>query len=203
MSDDSVLGDDLKNLLQVMADPCGHGALKPRERRAITQALNEIHGWREKDWDARHPGPGVSSGPDRGTIDDMAKFNGMARKLAEARADVSRLLAAAKYFRRGRECYCDECKMHAAVIADHEAAAKGGGVVAGMEALREAGGRAWDDVADPGAYLHGPDVSRLVAAAKEAIADLDRISMAIESDLGPGTYCENIHEAIRPLRDLL
>jgi hypothetical protein len=34
--------------------------------------------------------------------------------------DVSRLLAAAKYFQAGKACYCDECERHKAAIAEHE-----------------------------------------------------------------------------------
>lgn len=92
--------------------------------------------------------------PDRSTIDDMRRFNAMARKLKAARADAGLIraagrllledLAAAGY--RG-----PVVERFAAAIGQH--AAPAGGIVAGLDALREAGGDAWDRVEDPGSYL--------------------------------------------------
>lgn len=48
-----------------------------------------------------------------------------------------------------------------------------------------------------------PVNTRLLAAAKEALDGLDRISMAIEADLGRGTYCDNIQFVVTPLRAVI
>lgn len=112
MNDDSMLDDDLKRLLQVMADPCNGGKLTSRERRAITQALNEIHGWREKNWHVARDT--VSPGP------DVARLLDAARKLEGPIRNT--LLHSKPGYVPGTWMFHEHLAEFVAAIAEHEAA---------------------------------------------------------------------------------
>lgn len=91
---------------------------------------------------------------------DLAESRARERRLREAIAsevaDIARRIGPA----RMPESVCTELEQLASKYrrwnAD-DAPPAGGSIMEGMDALREAGGKAWDAVADPAAYLAGDD----------------------------------------------
>lgn len=116
-------------------------------------------------FDARPPGPATgfsSAAADR--VDEQAAHIGSLEAKAPERWQA--VLGTTRYW----------LQRAAQTIRDREQAARtpgpatAGGIVEGLAALREAGGKDWDAIPDPAEYLgrKEPDVSRLLAALEEA-----------------------------------